>query len=292
MGWLSWTINLLLITGVIFIMVKMKDEEETYYILKIIGYYLLGVLRLSFNKIHIPLGFIIFLLLLRSPQNNLRGKRYAAILGLAAFIVTLITPTIGDLYYERTRYMELPTTNVYEFDFPSHWEEVAKMLELEEGSIGTAKIEDLNIDYKKDGELKGLYYEVIWREEGKLHHGWVDFNEAKKKLSLRATEVEQWVQYNRLISAKRLFNKLEQVNIDELTPVGDFFYYGLNAGEWGSFGIGDGNTFVIEENRILPFKGELPVECYWMVIFGMKKTGEYSYSSEDYHYYLFDVIYE
>lgn len=292
MGLFNWIFPLLLIAGIIFIIVKMKDDEESYYALKVIGYYILGSFRFSFNTIHMPLGFIIFLLALRSPEKNQKGKRYAAVLGLISFALALIVPAVGESYYERTRYAEFTTSNVYEFDFQSHWQEVAKTLELDKMDMGTARIEDLDIDYEEDGELKRLSYEVTWKEEGRLSHARVHFDERKKKFRVRAVKIEEWLQYQRLISVEKLFEKLDQINIKNLTPKGSFVYYCLSIGEWGSFRVGDGKKFTIEENKIIPFTGELPVKCNFIVIFGMKQIGEHSYSSADDHYYLFDVNYE
>lgn len=292
MRWINWTTSLFFIASIIFIMVKIKDDEEPYYVLKIMGYYLLGTFRFSFNTIHIPLGFIIFFLFLRSPQKNLRGKRYAAVLGLVALVLTLIIPVVGESYYERTRYVEIATTNVYKLDFQSHWKEVAERLELNENAMSRARVEDLDIDYEEDGELKRLNYEVTWKKEGKLHHARISFHEGNKKFSVRAVEIEEWLQYYRLISAKRLFEMLDQIKIEDLTPKGNFSYYSLRSGEWGSFGAYNGKNFIVEENKIVPLTEELPVECYWIATFGMKQTGEHSYSSADDHYYLFDVRYE
>lgn len=286
---LNWIPTIVFIAGIIFIIVKMKKEEEPYYILKILGYYFIGTFRFSFNKLHIPLGFIAFLLFLRNPQKNRRGKRYAAILGLFAFILALMIPAITESYYERTRYVEPAATNLYEFDFQGHWKGIAKTLDLDENSIGTARIEDLHIDYEKDGELKSLSYEVTWREQGQLHHASVFFHETQKKFRVRAVKVSEWLQYNRLISTERLFKRLNRINMRNLTPEGDYPYYGFIFGGWDNFGIKDGEMFIIEENRIAPFTGELPVEACWIKTFGMKKTGEHSYSSTGGHYYLFDV---
>lgn len=194
-----------------------------------------------------------------------------------------------DINVTHSTCVEPTTTNIYELDFQSHWKEVAETLELNENFMRTAKAEDLNIDYEKDGELKGLRYEVTWREEGQFRHASVYFHERQKKFRIRAIKVSQWLQYDRLISAERLFEKLDQINIKDLTPEGDFSYYGFIFGGWANFGIKDGETFIIEENKIVPFTGELPVEGYWIKTFGMKQTGEHSYSSTHDHYYLFDV---
>lgn len=289
-GMLNWITTFLFIVGVILIIVKMMDDEEPYHALKIIGYYLIGTFRFTFNRIHIPLGFIIFLLFLRSPEKKQRGKRYAAGLGLLAFVVALVIPAITESYYKRTRYVEPITTNIYELNFQNHWKKVAETLELDEYSMKTTRAEGLKIDYEKDGKLKRLRYEVTWREEGQFRHATVYFHEGQKKLTVRATKVDQWLQYDRLMSIERLFEKLDQINIKDLTPQGEFSYYGfIFSGEWTNFAIKDGETFIIEDNKIIPYAGELPIEGYWMNTFGMKQTGERSNVSTDGHYYLFDV---
>jgi hypothetical protein len=286
---INWIPTVLLLAGVVFIIFKIKDNEEPYYPLKVIGYYLLGAFRFSFNRTHIPLGYIVFLLILRDPQKNQRGKRYAATLGLIAFAAALIIPGISKLYYERTRYIEPVTADIYQFDFLSHWNAVAEALELDEYSIGSARVENLNIDYKKDGAIERLTYEITWGENGQLRHASVDFNEAQKRIGVRAMKISQWLQYDRIISADRLFKKLNQINIKELTPKEDFAYYGLSFYGEANFGVTNEEVFIIEDNRIVPFKGELPVKGYWIKTFGMEQTGEHSYSSTHGQNYLFDV---
>ncbi|HEY8362898.1 MAG TPA: hypothetical protein VIK77_08445 [Tissierellaceae bacterium] len=288
-GIINWTTTLLFIVGVIIIAIKMKDDDEPYYALKIVGYYLLGGFRLFFNKLYIPIGFVIFLLFLRNPGKNQRAKRYAASLGLLAFIVSLMIPAIVESYYERPRYVEAITTNIYELNFQNHWKEVAETLGLDEHSIRTARVENLKIDYEKDGGLKELRYEVIWKEGGQFMHAQIYLHEGERKFEIRVTKVDQWLQYDRLINAERLFEKLDQINIKDLTPEGEFLYYGFVFGGWDNFAIKDGEIFIIENSKIMPYTGELPVKGYWMTTFGIKQTGEDSYSSTDHYYYLFDI---
>lgn len=196
---------------------------------------------------------------------------------------------VAEAYYKRTRYVKTITTNIYELNFQDHWGQVVKILGLGENVMRTARLEDLRLDYEKDGELKRLRYEVTWKKEGQLYHASVYFHEGQKKFAVRAMKVDQWLQYNRLISTKRLFEKLVQISMRDLTLEGDFSYYGFMFGGWDNFGIKDEKIFVIEDNKITPYIGELPVEEYWMKTFGMKQTGEHSYSSTDGHCYLFDV---
>jgi hypothetical protein len=285
----KWTTTVIFISCIIFIIFKTREDEESNYTLKIIGYYLLGAFRFSLNKLHIPLGFIIYLLILRNAEKNQGGKRYAAILGFVAFVTALIIPVISQSYYERTRYVELGTANIYEFHFQEHWKQTAEALDMDEESLATSRVEDLNIDYEKNGKIKRFRYEVTWREEGELRHASVNLDEGQKRISVRAIKISEWLQYDRIIDARRLFAQLDKINIKEITPETDFSYYGFVFGGWDNFGIRDEKTFIIEDDRFVPFKGEIPVEGYWIQTFGMVQTSDHSYSSTDPHYYLFDV---
>jgi hypothetical protein len=287
---IGWATTLIFLIGVIFIIIKMKEDEEDNYWLKIIGYYLLGAFRFSFNKLNIPLGFLIYLAFFQKTEKNRRGKKYAAALGLTAFVVALAVPAVSESYYERTRVLKPASTNVYEIDFQDHWNQVATILELDSYSKDTAKLEGLMIGYEKDGNIKSLRYELIWQENGQLRHASIDFHESQKKFMIRALKISEWVQYNRLISPDRLFEKLDNINIKELAPPLDYAYSSLSLGEWSSFAAQDGDIYIIKDGKVEEYKGKLPVQCYWIKTFGMKQSGASSYSSGRGNYYIFDVI--
>lgn len=130
---------------------------------------------------------------------------------------------------------------------------------------------------------------MIWREGGQFRHAQVYLHEGERKFEIRVTKVDQWLQYDRLINAERLFEKLGQINIKDLTPEGEFSHYGFVFGGWDDFGIKNEEVFIIEDNKIMPYAGELPIKGYWITTFGIIQTGEYSYGPTNDHYYLFDI---
>lgn len=85
--WILWLVVIAL--GLIYIYNNYKTDEEDMLGLKLVGYYLLGGLRLNLEALPIPLGIIIYLFAFK-PTLNIDAKKYAAYLGLAGFIIGVI----------------------------------------------------------------------------------------------------------------------------------------------------------------------------------------------------------
>lgn len=286
----NWIATVIFIVAILIIINRLKHDEEAYYPIKILGYSILGSFRFIFNNVHIPIGFIIFLLAFHSPQKNQLGKRCAACLGLVGFIVSLAIPSVYEAYFERTRYVEPVSTSVYEFDFKEHWRQVAEILKLDEHSYNSTKIENLIFDYKRDGEIENLRYQLIWRQNEQFYHASVNYHEGQKTISIRASKISQWLQYDRLTCAERLFEMLSGIIFKELTPTGNSLNYSFNFfGEYSGFGIQNGEKYVIEQNKIVPFTGKLPISCYWIKVFERQEGGEQSGKLTNDRYYLFDI---
>lgn len=216
-------------------------------------------------------------------------------------IITAIftIPIIKDFHFERTRYMKSDFTNIYEFDFIDHWNQVADELQLNEEIIKNAKIENLRIEYEKSGEITTLRYEVVWNIEQGLCHASVFFNEATKKYEICAHKIKEWLQYDRMILTERVFDLLDKINIPDLfiemntnhsTPNEEFEYYGLALGERGNLGFQDSNIFVLEEPKIIPFTGRLPVEASYIKTYASLQSDETISENIQGDYFLFDMI--
>ncbi|MES9683084.1 hypothetical protein CN514_21425 [Bacillus sp. AFS001701] len=80
----------LFVTIVLLVLVyqKRENKEETKMGWKIFGYWFLGTFKFYINTFSIPLGFVLYLLVMR-PKTNIKTKRYAALIGLAGFIINL-----------------------------------------------------------------------------------------------------------------------------------------------------------------------------------------------------------
>lgn len=98
-----------------------SNREEKNLVFKLVGYYLLGGFNFKINLFPLPLGFLANLLFFR-PIENSKAKKSAAILGLVAFILSLIIPTLADLYFERPRDVTVSSNNLYSLDFSRDWQ--------------------------------------------------------------------------------------------------------------------------------------------------------------------------
>jgi hypothetical protein len=286
---IKWAITVIITVVIIIIAEKMKENEEKYYSLKVIGYFFIGAFRFNFNQLYIPLGFITFLLFLRNPHKNKRAKSYAAIFGLIVVVMYLIIPKINDLYYERDRYLRAECTNIYEFDFEKHLNKVLEKLKIDGELLLSTKAEQFSMNYKKDGQLIDLKYQLIWNNKGQYYHAYINYKESKNKYIINANKVDEWVQYNQLIGANHLFEKLNNIDISELTIKKDYPYYGFWINGWYSSIAYKEDIYIIKDDKIELYEGELPIKGYYFATYGMKKTGSNSHSSEGERYYLFDL---
>lgn len=65
--------TVILIVSFLFLVWK-NDDKESYFPLKIIGYFILGSFAFNFNQISLPLGFVVYLIFFR-PKLNVQVKR-------------------------------------------------------------------------------------------------------------------------------------------------------------------------------------------------------------------------
>lgn len=80
---------IIIIVGIgIALLYSKREKDEELLIVKLIGYYILGIFYLNLNGLIIPLGFIISLFL-RSKVNR-SIKRGASIFGLIMMIIGFV----------------------------------------------------------------------------------------------------------------------------------------------------------------------------------------------------------
>jgi hypothetical protein len=71
---------------------RIREVNETYLGMKLLGYYYLGAFNLNIN-ILIPLGIIIYLLIFR-PKINTKVKMYSALSGFTFMIISYLFPLL------------------------------------------------------------------------------------------------------------------------------------------------------------------------------------------------------
>lgn len=80
-------IYIVILVGSFLFLVWKEEDTESYFSLKIIGYFILGSFGLMVNQTSLPLGFVVYLIFFR-PKLNGKVKREAAVLGFLAFLLT------------------------------------------------------------------------------------------------------------------------------------------------------------------------------------------------------------
>jgi hypothetical protein len=86
------TISILIAVILLILSYRIREVNETYLGMKLLGYYYLGALNLNIN-ILIPFGIIICLLVFR-PKTNSKIKMYSALCGFTFMIFSYLFPLL------------------------------------------------------------------------------------------------------------------------------------------------------------------------------------------------------
>lgn len=288
MGLVQAVATAVLAAGLVYIYVK-SDRKEELLFLKLLGYYALGVFRLSLGRIAIPLGFIIYMLYMH-PKQNAASKRQAAILGLIFFIIGLIVPAAEDYFFRFPIKVEASSGNLYQLDFEKDWLVLQQRFKLP----NNARLQHFDAEFEDDGSIRDLCYElIVMGNEGLVHYN-VNLGKEEKAYKIRRTKLDHWLQYDRLVLASRFFEVLSRLDIEDIKPRHEYEYYCISSqGETVSYGITNRQKFLIDGNNgdISSIGDEqLPIECCHISVYGMVKMEETSYESRDIKDYLFDVV--
>jgi hypothetical protein len=266
---------------------KRHTIKEDKFLLKWFGYYVLGAFSLTVNQFIMPLGFLIYLFFLRNPKQNKGLKRSAAILGLIFFLVQLTSPAIEEKWYERPHEVQGEEGNLYEFSFQKVWEKVVQEFEIPPSS---AKLNKYEIEYRKDGLISTMEFEIVDTHHDEFIHYNISYNPNDLTFIIKRFKTDPWLQYNRLISVSHYFSSLDSLDIQKLTMNHDFSSYILEGeGERGSYAVQNWDNYVVEHDRIKKVQNyELPIEGYLLRFFGKYQD---SFDSKYIASYYFDATY-
>ncbi|WML26206.1 hypothetical protein [Neobacillus sp. OS1-33] len=290
--------TVILLVSFLFLVWK-KDDTESYFPLKIIGYFVLGSFAFNFNQISLPLGFIAYLLFFR-PKLNVHVKRIAAILGVLAFIlIHWILPSAINEWESRPIFIEHELGSVYTMNFQNEYELIKQELNLENNSL---RLEDFEVDYVEDGRITDLRWQLLVQNGNSYNLYQIQYDVSKSRYRVMYRQLDTWLQYNRLIDTDHFFEILNVLNIKDITHVkNDFSSYVIqSSGERVNYAIENQTHFIVSNGKIQLLDVEqLPVEAYYISTFAMEKTGEErdkkgnitqeSFEGNEASDYLFDV---
>jgi hypothetical protein len=260
------------------ILIRKKNDEESYFPLKVIGYFILGSFALNLNQISLPLGFVLYLLFFR-PKLNEHVKRIAAIYGVVAFVlVHWILPVAIQEWESRPHFIEHEIDSVYSMGFQSDFKLIKGKFKIENNEL---KLEDFEVDYVKDGSIKELNWQLLSHQNDRYTHYKINYDVDNKRYRVTKSQLDTWLQYDYLIDAGLFFENLKILDIkDIMQDKGEFPYYVIRSSGESVFHTIDESVdlhtlFVVENGEIHSInKEQLPIEGYEITTFAMKKTGE------------------
>ncbi|GHI00997.1 hypothetical protein [Neobacillus kokaensis] len=265
--------TIILIISLLFL-IRKKDDFESYFLLKIMGFFILGSFAFHFNQISLPLGFLVFLLFFR-PKLNVDVKRKAAVYGVLAFMmVNWILPYAVNVWESRPIFIEHKFGSIYTMNFLDEYELVWQELKLENNDL---RLEDFEVDYDRDGKITDLEWQLLGQNDKSYNHYQIRYESDKSRYRVTFSQLDTWLQYNRLIEAGHFFEILNVLDIKGIThSKGDFSSYGIKStGERVNYGMENRTHFTVLNAEIQTLSDEqLPVEGYYISTFAMQKSGE------------------
>lgn len=287
MGLVQIILTVVVILGLIFIYTR-SDRSEDLLAVKLFGYYVLGSFRFNLDNIAIPLGFLIYLVVLH-PKLNTQSKLQAAVLGLTFFMVGIAQPVIDNYFYQLPIEVKTTSVNLYDYNFQSDWHSLQQQLELP----NDVRLEDFKAEFENDGSMRELGYKLICqKDEGIVYYN-VNLAKKQKVYVIRRSKIDQYIQYDRLVTAQRFFDIVSSLNINEIKPKQEYNWYSISCeGVLSSYGIKEREKFIIDKTgEVMPINNErLPVTGYLISLYGMCKINEISYEGQGYKDYFFDVM--
>ncbi|WP_099355121.1 hypothetical protein [Fredinandcohnia onubensis] len=265
--------TVILIVSFIFLVLK-RDEVESNFPLKIIGYFILGSFTFNFNQIPLPLGFIVYLLFFR-PTLNVDVKRMAAIFGVFTFIlVHWILPFSTHEWQSRSILIERELGSVYTMNFQYEYELIKDELKLENQNL---RLENFKVEYVKDGRITDLSWQLLGQNGNRFNLYQIRYDIDEGRYRVTNSQLDTWLQYNRLVIAEQFFEHLNLLGIKDITHAkGDFSSYVIRStGERMNYAVENGTHFYLSNGEIKILDNEqLPVEAFYISTYAMKKTGE------------------
>lgn len=269
---------------------RRRQEDEHYLFLKLVGYYLLGSFRVNIQNFALPAGFIIFLAFFR-PQINKATKGLAAYLGLAAFLIAVIFPQLTQSSLFASNKVPVSSLNIYTGFISKDWARISQEQDLPDD----AKLENFEVDYNDDGLIREVKYEITGHKDGRLKHYWIQIIPDQKVYLISVSDADQWLQFDRLVNARRFFEVFGKLNLQKMKPTEQYDWYVFRCdGSKVSYDIKANKKFVIKDNMFSEMaNAQLPVTGYYISSYGMLKVEDnasgQSYEGRDQSDYFFDV---
>ncbi|WP_270180985.1 hypothetical protein [Alkalihalobacillus sp. CinArs1] len=262
---------------------RKAEEPEPYLLPKIVGLVLLGEFRLEIGSVILPIGFIIFLLFMRTLKTNAKAKRGAAFFGLLVFCLSLLLPFLQTTYYEWPRNIAVQDTNFYSGSLVDELKNIQK--ELDDGQFN-GKITGFDMTISSEGGFEDFDMQMIDGYGPEEVHYDVSLSEDDEEFIVKRKRFEQeaYVVSNAgtLTEAEFFLAQLDLVEKGMLEEDTDSYTF-HSSGQREGYAVENTEKYIIDtagkhkvENDDLPFEAILVEVC----------DGD----CDVYEHYLFDVL--
>ncbi|WP_243292100.1 hypothetical protein [Bacillus sp. FJAT-47783] len=269
MIWISILYVLIIVAGLIFIYQK-RQEEERYFGWKLIGYFLLGTFSFYFDTFAIPVGFFIFLFFMR-PKVNKKIKTYAAVFGLAMFLMNIASQYAEHYWFERPRSIDLTTDNVFDLSIIEHYERLQKKAEISDEAV----LQDYTVAFTKTGELLRFDVDFVDEIDETSHiYYWLEFDKEGQKISVRKEKHEgTYFHHENSAPVKPFLKMLDSLPFEKIASDEEYEKFELFGGGYiQSIAMVYHDKYLIVEGDFKKVDNQnLPIDTYWMVKSGAKK---------------------
>lgn len=257
-----------------FLLTRKKEEAESKFPLKLIGYFVIGSIAFTINHLALPIGFVVYLVFFR-PKFNVKVKRIATVLGLLTFvIIKWLLPFSTYAWESRLLIIEHELGSAYTIKLQDEYELIKQELSHKNNSL---KLEDFVLNYEEDGRITDLRWQLIEQIEDHYNLYKIQYDFNRKSYRIERSQPDNWLQFNRLIEADSFFAVLKGLNMKDITHVKeDTRYYSIKStGEWGNYGE-ENLTYFIDANGDMQLidKQHLPVKGFTISTIAMKKIKE------------------
>lgn len=261
--WPVWTGALILaVAGLI--MIHRYSEKEGHVFIKLAGYSLLGGFIIWVNGFPVPLGLLVFLGLVK-PSVNKTAKTNAAFLGL---ILMILLPLAYNLYFERPVNVAASSTNIYSLDLIGDWQKVREKI----GNRQHYKLEDFEVSYEADGEIRKLRYSVKVHLDDDYVCYRIEFMPEKQVYTIRAKKIDPNIQSGRYLSADSLFQTLEKIDLRQVINEEELAYYVASCSGAYLSSAEDATHLLMEGNQATPIEDPDSIYGFRIALYGMKLT--------------------
>lgn len=275
--------------GIYFILRK-RQEEEQYLVLKLIGYYILCAFSFSINAFMLPLGFIIYMIALR-PKMNKKPKQQAAILGLVMFGILFISPHVETMIFEMPQEVSGSGQHVYSFAFEENWVKVQEELGIDRN----ATLQNFELAYHADGAIEEMNAQIVGRKNESFVFYNVTYAASDERFSVERRKLNNEWHQHQMIEADRFFSTLDRLPLKKVKPEHDFSKYELSMeGSPISYAVLSGKKYVIMSEEIVKVENyELPIRGFMLTACGKADdSSELGWGCDEQTQYFFDATYE